>query len=77
MVRPEHIEILPPGPAPDVNVFDGRVATAAFTGRLASLAVEAGGQRLLVYAVSGRAAREGDSVRLYIPPERAILIGEE
>jgi iron(III) transport system ATP-binding protein len=77
MVRPEHIEIVPAGAAPAVNVYVGRVVSAAFGGRLATLAVEIAGQRLVVLAVAGRAAREGESVRLHIPPERAILIGEE
>lgn len=75
MIRPEHIEFATPGDT-GPNLVDGRVAQVAFTGRVVEYAVATGSTTLSIHALSGSMFDQGEAVRLRLPPERCVLVGD-
>ncbi|MCZ7600391.1 MAG: TOBE domain-containing protein [Gammaproteobacteria bacterium] len=75
MIRPEHIEFAAPGDS-GPNPVEGRIAQVAFTGRVVEYAVATGSTTLSVHALSGSMFDQGEAVRLRLPPERCVLVGD-
>jgi iron(III) transport system ATP-binding protein len=73
LVRPEHVELAPPGETGE-NVFTGRVRRVSFLGKLAEHEVELGTQLLRVQTVSKHRHPAGTEVSVRLPPEHCVVV---
>jgi hypothetical protein len=74
VVRPEDLEVRPCGQGPEENSLTGAIAVRTFLGHTVELRVDTAAGRLRAMAPTGCPHREGESVRLYIPPQRAVIL---
>jgi iron(III) transport system ATP-binding protein len=76
LVRPEHIELLPPGAvgADRTNVFEGRIASSMFLGRLFDHRVAIGDRSLQVQTLSNARWQQGDTVHVRLPQSRCVVV---
>ncbi len=76
LVRPEHIELHPPG-TDGPNTAHGRVLSVAFLGKLADHEVDVAGLRMRVQTMSTARRAPGTEVTLRFPPERCVALAPE
>ena len=74
VVRPEDLEVRPPGDETKENVLTGVIAMRTFLGHTVELRVDTAAGRLRVLAPASCTHREGESVSLYIQPQRAVIL---
>ena len=79
LIRPEAIEVLPPGrtPAAGANLLPGTVARRSYLGPAVVYDVDAAGAQIAVedtFRGAGALLAEGDEVRLAVAPERIVAI---
>jgi len=74
VVRPEDLEVRPPGDETKENALTGVIAMRTFLGHTVELRVDTAAGRLRVLAPASCAHREGESVSLYIHPQRAVIL---
>ncbi len=74
VVRPEDLEVWPCDQGPEENSLTGAIAVRTFLGHTVELRVDTAAGRLRAMASTGCPHREGESVRLYIPPQRAVIL---
>lgn len=83
LIRPEHIEIMPPGETGDGrgNTVEGRVESAQFSGKLVDYVINIRGHRLRAQSLSVLTAVAGDSITVRLPVGRCVILppdaGEE
>lgn len=71
LIRPEHIEFAE-GEGP--NVRAGRIVRRVFSGRIVEYFVAVGGGTLRVQGTSRALLPPGQEVRLFLPPERCVVV---
>ncbi len=74
MVRPEHIALQSLQAARGENAFEGRVVSAAFSGRLLDYVVAVGDVEMRVQSSSIEIHRAGEAVTVRLPPDRCVLL---
>jgi iron(III) transport system ATP-binding protein len=79
MVRPQHLELMPPGAAAaDRNSFGATVLEASFNGSIIDYVLDVGGeQRLRAQAFTPQRFAPGDAVRVHFAPEHARVVTEQ
>ncbi len=75
-IRPEDVEIGPPGPDAD-NRLNGSVTSRVYMGDHIDYHVEAGGTRMRVQAKSTAPFQPGDRISLWLPPTACVSIPED
>ncbi len=74
VVRPEDLEVRPPGDGSQENVLTGVVAVRTFLGHTVELRVDTPAGRLRALAPASCGHREGEAVSLYVHPQRAVIL---
>jgi len=74
LIRPEHVAFAAPD-ATGLNILEGTIRRVIFSGRLVEYGVDlVGGATLRVQGTSATLRDEGEVVRLYLPPERCVIV---
>jgi iron(III) transport system ATP-binding protein len=75
-IRPEDVEMGPPGPEED-NHLHGAVSSRVYMGDHIDYHVEAGGTRMRIQAKSNAPFQPGDRISLGLPPTACVSIPED
>lgn len=77
VIRPENVQISLPGEAAgdDTNRLEGCIVNRTYLGEIVEYDVRiGGGKEAIVRTQPGRPLKPGDNVRLYLPPEKTIVL---
>ncbi|MCH6546595.1 MAG: ABC transporter ATP-binding protein, partial [Deltaproteobacteria bacterium] len=74
MIRPEDLTVCEGTARPDHNVLEARVDTVVFTGEMLDCWVSVSDQRLRMKVHPSTALEPGQSVQIYLAPERCRVI---
>ncbi|MBW1954631.1 MAG: ABC transporter ATP-binding protein [Deltaproteobacteria bacterium] len=73
-IRPEDVEVRPEPTGVSENLFKGTIAHKAYLGNIMVLFVDMGDTEVRVQAPYHVAQEEGDSVFLYLNPEKCVIL---
>jgi iron(III) transport system ATP-binding protein len=75
VVRPENIQLRPPGGAGSENTVEGQIKSRVYLGDIAEYSIDLDGRyELIVRGAPGTSVSAGDRVTAYLPPEKTIAI---
>jgi molybdate/tungstate transport system ATP-binding protein len=75
VIRPENIKLLEDKHKKEENVFSGKVKSVLLKPYFTELSLDIG-LPLIAYSMRGKEFHAGDRIRVGIPPEKIVIIGE-